>query len=305
MMNTATQVDLMLVQWIGSGLLKAEIVQKLADACLGWPYVWGGYGQEDTPDHRKSYANRSVCPTAEAEVIVKNCQVLNGKKSGCDGCKWYPGGRTRFFDCRGFVRWVFGKVGCNISGAGATSQWNTDANWTEKGLIKDIPMDTVCCVFQKNGTKMQHVGIHIGNGEIIHCSGIVKHGVITDKGWTHYAIPKNMEGTVPVSRPTLRKGSSGPYVTELQSMLIELGYDVGPSGADGKFGTKTQEAVKQFQKDHGLKADGVVGPKTWEALDEAIAGETKYTVTIPHLSSSAADALLKQYPDAEKTEEVM
>lgn len=64
--------------------------------------------------------------------------------------------------------------------------------------------------------------------------------------------------------PTLRKGSNGLYVTELQEMLKKRGYTLK---TDGIFGTKTLEAVKAFQADNGLKVDGVVGEKTWRKLN--------------------------------------
>ena len=35
---------------------------------------------------------------------------------------------------------------------------------------------------------------------------------------------------------------------------------------DGKFGSKTEAAVKNFQQSNGLKADGICGPKTWAEL---------------------------------------
>jgi peptidoglycan hydrolase-like protein with peptidoglycan-binding domain len=63
--------------------------------------------------------------------------------------------------------------------------------------------------------------------------------------------------------PTLKVGSHGSAVTELQKLLRSNGYSVS---ADGDFGAHTRDAVKSFQRSHGLSADGVVGPKTWSAL---------------------------------------
>lgn len=53
-------------------------------------------------------------------------------------------------------------------------------------------------------------------------------------------------------------------VEDLQRMLARHGYDPGP--ADGWFGEKTERAVKAFQSQHGLIADGKVGALTREAL---------------------------------------
>jgi len=67
--------------------------------------------------------------------------------------------------------------------------------------------------------------------------------------------------------PVLKKNSKGEAVTRLQQGLYQLGYD--PGGVDGIFGANTERAVKEFQTNNGLPADGVVGPKTWTALEEA------------------------------------
>lgn len=66
--------------------------------------------------------------------------------------------------------------------------------------------------------------------------------------------------------PTLYKNSSGNITKLMQEKLISLGYSCGSCGADGKNGSDTQKAIKLFQKEHGLKEDGVVGVNTWRAL---------------------------------------
>ena len=66
------------------------------------------------------------------------------------------------------------------------------------------------------------------------------------------------------SRPTLRLGSTGPYVIELQNILKNLLYYSGP--INGNFDTATQTAVKKFQTNNKLTADGIVGRNTWSAL---------------------------------------
>ena len=298
----------MVAEWKAAGDSKVAICVKTANACLGWSYVWGGAGQYCTTPNRKSYANRSSCPSGESAQIVKKCQVLNGSKGSCDGCKYFPGGaRTRFFDCRGFTRWVIQRVGVTIQGAGATSQYNTDSNWTQKGSIADMP-DVFCCVFMHNTKtgKMEHTGLHVGGGKIIHCSGEVKTDTTANKHWTNYAIPKGVEGDVPpepVTKPTLRRGDKGPYVTLAQTELINKGYSCGDKGADGIFGKATEDAVKTLQKDYGLKVDGIIGQATWAVLDSTEPAKL-YTVTIPHLTESQAESLTSQYPGSTKTEEM-
>ena len=68
----------------------------------------------------------------------------------------------------------------------------------------------------------------------------------------------------PAAHATLRMGSRGPEVTQLQQLLNQHGNSLVP---DGDFGGKTATAVKAFQKSAGLAADGVVGPATWQALE--------------------------------------
>jgi peptidoglycan hydrolase-like protein with peptidoglycan-binding domain len=65
--------------------------------------------------------------------------------------------------------------------------------------------------------------------------------------------------------PTLQQGSSGPDVRRLQRLLVML-KDLDYVQIDGAFGPKTAAAVVAFQQGAGLAADGIAGPKTWQAL---------------------------------------
>lgn len=67
------------------------------------------------------------------------------------------------------------------------------------------------------------------------------------------------------TRATIKKSSKGDDVMYLQDRLNYMGYDCGV--ADGIFGVKTEAAVKQFQSDRGLKADGIVGSQTWGKIE--------------------------------------
>jgi len=75
--------------------------------------------------------------------------------------------------------------------------------------------------------------------------------------------------SLPLLRPAqaaviLEIGSSGSNVTKVQKRLIQYGYLEG--SADGRFGEKTQAAVRLFQRRNGLAVDGKVGPSTAAAL---------------------------------------
>ncbi len=65
-------------------------------------------------------------------------------------------------------------------------------------------------------------------------------------------------------RPTLRSGSQGAAVSELQAALKLLGYYTG--AVDGVYNESTVIAVSQFQQAAGLDPDGIVGPGTWDRL---------------------------------------
>jgi hypothetical protein len=69
----------------------------------------------------------------------------------------------------------------------------------------------------------------------------------------------------------LKKGTRGEEVKQLQEYL-EI-------GTDGVFGPGTEAAVKKWQKENSLVADGIVGPKTWEAMGLATTDESEQVYT--------------------------
>ena len=220
-MNTAEYVAEMIEKWTSSGAEKWRIAWSAALLCVDWPYVFGAWGAECTPSERRR-RKRDDHPT-----IVSKCQVLNGSRGTCTGCKWYPEGKTvRCFDCRGFTDWCLKQAGIDLKGEGATSQWNTSSNWLRKGPIETMPENTLVCLFVQNGSKMEHTGFGLNN-ETCECSVGVQHFTKRNKKWTHWAIPRGLyersEEPVADQKPTLRKGSRGDAVKQLQQELIQKG----------------------------------------------------------------------------------
>lgn len=187
-MNTAAKVDQIIKDIKQQGLSKAVMAVKIANECLGWSYVFGARGEKCTPLNRRSYYK-----SKKKESIKTNCKNFEGSGS-CSGCKWYPGGTTRFFDCRGFTHWVFKQVGITINGAGATSQYDDNKNWEEKGPISQMPRDKVCCVFRYDSStkKMEHTLLYDGEGNYIHDNGEVRKVLTSKYNATHYAIPNGL-----------------------------------------------------------------------------------------------------------------
>lgn len=70
--------------------------------------------------------------------------------------------------------------------------------------------------------------------------------------------------TKQVSRAVSFKVKAKATNKNIQVALKNAGYDIGV--IDGKMGKNTREAIKVFQKANNLKADGMVGKKTWELL---------------------------------------
>ena len=75
--------------------------------------------------------------------------------------------------------------------------------------------------------------------------------------------------TVAPTKEALPLPPQGPYKPtgiEIQTVLKNAGFYAG--NIDGKIGPKSKKAIEDFQKANGLKVDGKVGAKTWEAMSK-------------------------------------
>lgn len=79
-----------------------------------------------------------------------------------------------------------------------------------------------------------------------------------------------------------KRGSYGSVVTEIQEKLQNWGYYSG--SVDGVYGSRTEDAVKKFQQNNGLTADGVAGSATLAALGITDSSATSQSVDIDLLA---------------------
>ncbi len=88
---------------------------------------------------------------------------------------------------------------------------------------------------------------------------------------------------------TIQYGSSGSEVKKLQEELNKNGYNLD---VDGQFGSKTQSAVKDYQKKNGLTVDGIVGKNTWGSLTSSKTSSTssKKSTTATNKTTTASSA---------------
>ena len=271
-----------------------------------WGYIWGTAGVMWT-QARQDQLNKT---TDENRALSRKY-----------GDKWIG---HMVADCSGLFVWAFKQY--NLPMSHISSNIFISYCTSNKGKLTTALKQTIrpgSAVFTgESAGKHPHVGLYIGNNEVIEAKGTI-NGVIksslTDKKWTFYGELKEVsyDGADPVPtpeptpgwRPTIRRGNKGADVIECQTMLTRLGYDIGSCGIDGDFGRGTEKAVREFQSDHKLVVDGVVGPMTWDALDKAIAdldekpSEKHYTVIIRGLDKAQAEAFANNYPGAEIVEE--
>ena len=214
------------------------------------------------------------------------------------------------FDCSGLTMRAAQQVGFRWK-HGATMQWNdghakgppaTHGYWLESGPIETLPLNKVAFLFNRDKARkdrlvMAHTGIYDGNGKVVQAGGQyrgVSDNPPNKSRWTNWAILNDGgKSTMPIT-----KGSAGVSVKALQVALISLGYAMPKHGADGKWGTETDVAVRKFQADHKLPVTGVWDAESAEALSERMA-VVEEPVPVPDYKAILAklDSVIKQLRD--------
>ena len=253
----------------GKGLAEYAIAQ------LGRPYWWGTFGQR-----------------ADAALYAQKKTQYPAYYTATDFSSQYG---QKVHDCVGLIK---GYLWCDspdslpkYSTAQDVAVEGLYGKCSRKGDISDIPETPGVCVFMRD---MSHVGVYIGNGEVVeamgHAYGVVKTKLV-GRSWAYWGMPdwidysgnitesvsnvSNLDtigqtGSADTFRPReiryLRTGDTGEDVRALQNLLIARKYDVGPDGVDGIFGQRTKDALISAQTDANLFPDGEFGPDSFAAL---------------------------------------
>lgn len=129
-------------------------------------------------------------------------------------------------------------------------------NAAPHGCTKDTvfdPMSGIRCSLIASCPPGETVDFRTGN----RCPGVTVNTTVNTNDLT---IAKTL-GVVKI------REKNGRVVQAIQEALNSLGFDLG---VDGKFGPQTQIAIKTIQRRLGVTADGVIGPKTFEALQKEL-----------------------------------
>jgi len=246
-----------------------DTIRAYALEHVGCPYIFGATAKPCTPSYRK--ARMAQYPDYAAS-IQKYCPVLSGKQGACAGCK-YEGKLA--FDCAQLTRYAAKAAGIELP-SGARSQF-TKANWAVKDTIDKLQPGQVAFLYRVTSSgSVPHTGIALGDGTFVdargHSQGVL-HSPMSSCQWTHFCIqPAQEREGEPVST-ILSFGATGDQVRELQKDLIRLGYDLGKWGADGKFGSQTAKAVREFQAAYGMPVTGAWSDEDEERLAIVLADD--------------------------------
>lgn len=239
---------------------------EYAKAQLGKPYWWGTFGQTASASLLRS--QRAIYPSYYTagdfesqfgQKVHDCCGLIKGYR-WCDS----PDSEPQY---RGAE---------DVAASGLYSQCS------KRGKLDTMPDIRGVCVFRAD---LGHVGVYIGDGKVIEAMGH-KWGVVeTDlhrRNWSLWGMPdwidygEEVEGDYTpesrpnyyydVSMPLLKPNTVDHAVLTARVMLEAKGFKCDTNDVRGLMDEPTVEAVKEFQMENRLLADGEIGGDTWHKL---------------------------------------
>ena len=247
--------------------------KQLAEYCkrvyaAGWVYWYGTYGKKCTESLYNSKKKQYPSHYGSSRTAGYMRDIREGK--------WCA-------DCVGMIKSFFWKDA--IITAEPKYKANNCPDVSANGMIKLCPQtgkissipDEPGLVVWKDG----HIGVYIGGGYTIEMRGFAydcQRRKVTDGLWTEWGrLPATMLAysdapavSYKLGDRTLSKGDTGEDVKALQEALLKLGYTLPRWGADGDFGTETEDALRRFQAAAGLEPSGRMDGGTFKALEAAL-----------------------------------
>lgn len=225
---------------------------EYAKAQLGRPYWYGTFGQG---------ARQSLHDQKKRQYPKQYAWEYNGET-------------TKVHDCVGLIK---GYLWCDnpedttpvynaAQDKSASTMYTACKTKGEMATMPDVP--GVLVFFTG------HVGVYIGNGEVVEARSR-SYGVCKSKladrpwktwGYCPYVTYEVAQKPTDMGLPVLKRGATGASVKAMQILLMGYGYDMEGYGADATFGGATERALKAYQTAVGLEADGFCGSKTWSKL---------------------------------------
>ena len=198
------------------------------------------------------YTDKYCATTVSAAFIAEDAvDMLGGTECGCEEF-------IKIFRKKGIWQ-EDGNVTPTV-GAIILYNWDdttqpNDGTADHIGIVESVK-DGMITVIEGN------IGGKVGRRNIAVGSGVIRGYAFPD--YADEVSDKTDSKKVGIAVRQISRNCTGASVTALQILLAGYGYD--PNGIDGDFGPGCEKAVKAFQKDNGLEADGIVGQKTWEKL---------------------------------------
>lgn len=208
------------------------------------------------------------------------------------GARWIG---KRVWDCSGLWYWI-GKLYGEQIYHGSNTIFNRYCSSNgkikngEKANGEPIKVGSAVFLYRAADRNRHHIGVYVGNGLCIEAKGTY-YGVVTSdiSHWDEWGelscVDYSNELVVIDTATTIRLGSKGEAVKQLQNDLNKLGFNVG--NADGIFGQKTYIAVREFQSYYGLKVDGIAGDETLNKLDELVGRPSDDPMPVPPTTNIA------------------